>query len=340
MFEFIRGQSPEQAIEQGVKLATGLTDARSNQLTPELFAETALRLTSGTDLRVRIRQADELRDQGFGGITAIGAGSARQPVLLELWLGPSETEPPSGALAFAGKGVTFDSGGLSLKSPTAMYSMHTDCAAAAAVFAGMLTLADTDYDSPLYAVLPLVENIPGPTSARPGDVVRMRNGTGVEIVDTDFEGRVILADALSLICESQPQSVVSFATLTYQSIVALGQEIGALLGRDEDLGSLVLEAAESAGEAMWALPWATRYEGHLKSIAPGAQLRNHPLNDTGRAITAALFLGQFVSQGIPYAHVDMAGPALRSTPDGPLATGYGVRTVVEVARAWSQLQRA
>lgn len=332
MFEYLQGDGAE-AIDRGVALATALTDARANQLSPEQFADHAVRMASEVGLHTRVRRAVELEAQGFGGVVAIGAGSSRPPALLELWLGGEPATPPKGALGLAGKGVTFDSGGLSLKSPTAMYSMHTDCAGAAAVLAAMLVLAETGQQRPVYAVLPLVENIPGADSVRPGDVVQTRKGLGLEIVDTDFEGRVVLADALALLCESQPQSIVSFATLTYQSIIALGNEIAALLARDREIGEHVLAAAEAAGEAVWPLPWATRYEPRLRSVAPGASLRNHPLNDAGRAITAALLLGQFVDPEISYAHVDFAGPALKMTEEGPLATGFGVRTAVELARA-------
>lgn len=334
-FEYLRADETAEPIARGVALATALTDARANHLSPEQFAEHAVRLAAEVGVHARVRHADELSEQGFGGIVAIGSGSSRTPALLELWIGGDAANPPEGALALAGKGVTFDSGGLSLKSPTAMYSMHTDCAGAATVLSAMLVLGETGHEGPVYAAMPLVENVPGPDSARPGDVVRTRKGLGLEIVDTDFEGRVILADALALLCESRPAAVVSFATLTYQSVVALGGEIAAMLGRDRELGDLVLAAAEEAGEEMWPLPWATRYAKHLRSVAPGATLRNHPLNDTGRAITAALFLGEFVESEIPYAHVDFAGPALTMTPDGPQATGYGVRTAVAVARAWN-----
>ena len=332
VFEYAPTTSADDALARGVALATALTDARANQLTPTGFAETAVRLAAPLPLHTRVTGADELRAGGHGGITAIGAGSSRPPALLEMWIGPSSDAPPTGALALAGKGVTFDTGGLSLKSAAAMHGMHTDCAGAAAVLAAMLVLADTGHSEPVVAAMPLVENVPGPDSARPGDVVRARNGLGIEIVDTDFEGRVILADALSCLAETSPTAIVSAATLTHQSVIALGDEIAAVLARDDALGAHVLAAATRADEAMWRLPWATRYAHRLVSCAPGADVRNHPLNDSGRAITAALFLGAFVPPHVPYAHIDLAGPAVEQTPDGPQATGFGVRTLVEVAR--------
>lgn len=325
-------------IDQAVELAQELTNARSNQLTPEIFAQRAAALAHEHKLGVRVTEAEQLRADGFGGITGIGQGSANPPRLVELWYAADgaepKSQPPRGAIALAGKGVTFDSGGLSTKSAASMYGMHTDCAGAAAVLAALTAHAQLGGDTAVYAALPLIENIPGPQSLRPGDVVEMRDTTGVEIIDTDFEGRVILADSLALLAESSPRAIISLATLTHQIQVALGDEIAGLFGRDEELASQILTAAERADEALWRMPWATRYASQLRSTAPGARLRNHPLHDTGRAITAALFLGEFVPLDIPFAHIDSAGPAVRNTADGPIATGYGVRMLIELLRAW------
>lgn len=326
----------EAPIARGVELAKQLTNARSNQLDPAGFARIARSLAQELGMGVRVTEAAELAEQGFGGIVAIGSGSSRPPALVELWFGGDSTpeQPPHGAIALAGKGITFDSGGLSLKSPTAMYTMHTDCAGAAAVLGAMVALAQLGCETPVYAALPLAENIPGPDSVRPGDVVSMRGGVGLEIVDTDFEGRVVLADAVSLLQESQPRAIVSMATLTYQAMIALGPEIGALLGRDDELVRRMLSAAEQADEALWQLPWAERYADQIKSNAPGASYRNHPRADTGRAITAALMIGAFAEPGTPFAHVDFAGPAVELVDGGAEATGYGVAMLVELVRAW------
>ena len=328
----------ELSIRRAIRLAIELTDARSNQLTPEVFAERASEIAQRMGFGFRSTGATELREQGFGGITAIGQGSAKEPSLVELWYTPGKqpgNEPPQQAIAIAGKGVTFDTGGLSLKPPTGMYSMHTDCAGAATVLSALVAHAEIGSQTPVYVALPLVENIPGPDSIRPGDVVTMRNGIGLEIIDTDFEGRVILADAAARLSESNPRALLSFATLTYQIQIALGPEIAGLFGRDKDLTDRMLTAAESAGEALWSMPWATRYADQLISTAPDAALRNHPLCETGRAITAALFIGEFVPNEIPFAHIDFAGPTVRNTPSGPAATGYGVRTIVELLRDWA-----
>lgn len=329
--------STERACWRARELAIELTNARGGQLTPELFAHRAREAASAAGLGIRVTEAGRLAREGFGGITAIGRGSAQPPVLVELWYagpdGPGDAPPPN-AVALAGKGVTFDSGGLSLKPPSAMYSMHTDCAGAAVVLAALTELRDLGAEVPVYAALPLVENLPGPSAVRPGDVVTTRSGIGLEIVDTDFEGRVVLADAIALLAEAEPRAIVSLATLTYQISVALGPEIAGLFARDAQLGKRLDRAAGDAGEALWQMPWATRYAPQLRSNAPGAELRNHPLSDTGRAITAALFLGEFAPRETPFAHIDFAGPAVRSTPDGPAATGYGVRTLLEFLLSW------
>ncbi len=325
------------AIARGVDVAVSLTNARANQLDPRRFTQIACALAAELGLGVRVTDAVQLAEEGFGGIIAIGSGSSHPPSLVELWLpgeGPLGEEPPHGAIALAGKGITFDSGGLSLKDPSAMYSMHTDCAGAATVLGALVALAELGCTVPVYAALPLAENMPGPEAIRPGDVVTMRSGVGLEIIDTDFEGRVVLADAVALLSESQPQAVITMATLTYQAVVALGPEIAALLGRDAALTQRLLDAADRVDEALWPLPWADRYIAQIRSNAPGAVYRNHPRADTGRALTAALLLGEFLDPGIPFAHVDFAGPAVRMQDGGPVATGYGVRTLVELVTSW------
>lgn len=332
-----RGHDPEGAVRRGVDLAAALTDARSNQLDPAGFVRIARELASELGFGIRVTDAARLASEGFGGIVAIGADSSRPPALVELWSAGDATDPerpPLGAIAFAGKGITFDSGGLSLKGSDAMYGMHTDCAGAASVLGALVALAGRGESAAVYAALPLAENMPGPDSARPGDVVRMRSGVGLEIVDTDFEGRVVLADALALLQESRPQAVISMATLTHQAVVALGPEIAALLSRDDELGRRMLAAAGRAGEPLWPLPWAERYSPQLRSNAPGAAYRNHPRSDSGRAITAALLLGAFVHPETPFAHVDFAGPAVAMRDGAPEATGYGVRTLVELVTNW------
>ncbi|WP_418058822.1 M17 family metallopeptidase [Pimelobacter simplex] len=325
------------AVSRAVRLTRRIVDARANQCPPPRFAEIAEAVARTHGLGYRLSGPDRLRDLGMGGILAIGAGSTEPALMVELWSTPGRPPgdtPAPGSVALIGKGVTFDSGGLSLKPPAAQVGMHTDKAGAATVLGALSALAALDVPVPVHAVLPVVENLPGPGAVRPGDVVTTRNGLGVEIVDTDFEGRVIMADALAWAAEHRPRAVLDIATLTYQATIALGPSIGALIARDRALGAQVLAAAERSGEPLWGLPWAPRYSDQVRSSAPGATVRNHPGTDTGRALTAALFLGAFVPEDLPWVHLDVAGPAVGGSGADGRATGFGVRTLVELLRTW------
>jgi leucyl aminopeptidase len=337
------GAGAEKAVRRGqieaeaVLLARGLTDARGNELPPRLFADQARQVAARTGLASRVWDEDSLRAGGFGGLLAVGSGSSEPPRFVELRYDPDpdaarhlgETGP---GLALVGKGVTFDSGGLSLKSPSAMTGMHTDKAGAAVVVAVMSALRALNVAIPVRGYLPLAENLPGAGATRPGDVVTGLSGTRIEVVDTDFEGRVLLSDALTFAARQRPAAIVDVATLTYQATIALGPQIGAVLGRGEALVERVLHAAELAGEPLWRLPLARRYRDQLRSAAPGADLRNHPGADSGRAITAALFLAEFVPGSIPWAHLDIAGPAVNAPGPDARATGFGVRTLLALVR--------
>lgn len=315
-----------------VALARELIDARANQLTPAIFADRIEKIGAQIGAHVRIHHEAWLRDQGMGGLLAIGSGSAQATRLAEVWWGAPEG-PEAGSVALVGKGVTFDSGGLSLKGSAAMVGMHTDMAGAATVLAAMAEVARHGAPPlPVHAVLPIAENLPGPTAVRPGDVVETYGGVAVEVVDTDFEGRVMMADALAYASSHRPRAMVDVAMLTYQSIVALGSRIGAIIGRDPGLRAEVEAAGRDADESWWPLPWAPQYRDQLRSSAPGAALRNHPGTDTGRALTAALFLGEFVPAHIPWTHLDIAGPAVEGSGADMRATGFGVRTLATLLR--------
>ncbi|HEX3590295.1 MAG TPA: leucyl aminopeptidase family protein [Pseudonocardiaceae bacterium] len=317
---------------QAVHLARVLTNAPANLLTPARAAGWAVDIAAGTGATSVVLDQDDLRDQGFGALTAIGAGSVNGPRMVRLVY---RGERPGPSVTLVGKGVTFDSGGLSAKSPDAMQGMRFDMAGAAAALAVLAVAARLGLPGTIRAVLPFAENLPGAGGARPGDVVTAYNGTQIQIMDTDFEGRVILADALSLAVRDEPELIVDLATLTYQAEIALGPQIGALLSPHDGAADALLAAARSAGEPMWRLPWATRY---LDQVRTSFGVRNHPLRPSGRAITAALFLGEFVPRSIPWAHIDMAGPAWTGDTSGDGATGYGVRTLLRLlggqARWW------
>ncbi len=313
-------------VDRGVALARFLVNAPPNLLTPARFASIASEAAAARGWSCQTYDRAAIVDGGFGALAAIGSGSANEPRLVVVDTASEQTGPPR--VALVGKGITFDSGGLSLKSPDAMQGMRTDMAGAAALFAGLLTTR-LDLLGRVQLVLPLAENLPGPEACRPGDIVTAWNGTAIQILDTDFEGRVVLADALALAASSEPELLVDFATLTYQAEIALGPKIAAVIGRSDAAVELLLTAAGRAGEAMWQLPWAPQY---LDQVRTSFGVRNHPLASSGRALTAALFLGEFVPETVPWVHVDMAGPVWDGDPSGENATGFGVRTVVELLR--------
>jgi leucyl aminopeptidase len=309
------------------RLAGLLVSAPANLLTPEVAAEWAAEIAGRAGLECAVLGPAEIVAQGFGGLAAIGAGSVHGPRLVRL----RHTVPGDGpVLAVVGKGITFDSGGLSLKSPAAMQPMRLDVAGAATVLAVMAGLRAAGCPISVQAVLPFAENLPGPGAMRPGDVVTAWNGTEIQLLDLDFEGRVVLADALALAAADRPDLLVDLATLTYQAEVALGPEIGAVLGRDDDAVAQVLAAAATAGEPMWRLPWAARYADQVRT---GSGVRNHPLTDSGRALTAALFLGEFVPLDVPWVHCDLTGPAWRGDASGDGGTGFGARTLLALVEA-------
>lgn len=333
---------------RAAELARTLIDARANEVTPEVLANRAVQIAGGCGLTARVWNSTDLAAGGMGGIIAVGAGSPNPPFLVELEYIPAESsQVAKRPVCLIGKGITFDSGGLSMKSASAMVGMHSDKAGAVTVLAAMSALRDLGVATPVRGYLPLAENLPGPGATRPGDIITMLDGTRVEVVDTDFEGRVLMADALSLASRSTagssnaqdqavlaPAAVIDVATLTHQAVTALGPDIGAVIARDNMLARRVLEAANRVGEPLWELPWTPRYADQTRSRAPGADLRNHPCTDTGRALTAALFLGAFVPDATPWAHLDIAGPAMTGSGADARATGYGVRTLIDLLEHW------
>jgi leucyl aminopeptidase len=320
------GQLPSavrgQLAADVARLARLLVSAPANLLTPSAAAAWASRIADNAGLTCTVLGPDEVRAQGFGALAAIGGGSSDGPYLVTLDHLPEAGGPE---VALVGKGITFDSGGLSLKSPAAMQSMRLDVAGAATVLAVMAGLRRAGCTVPVRAVLPFAENLPGPGAARPGDVVTAWNGTEIQILDTDFEGRVILADALALAADSEPGLLIDLATLTYQAEIALGPEIAAVLARDDEAATRLLAAGARSGEPMWRLPYDERY---LNQVKTASGVRNHPLHDSGRAITAALFLGEFVPRTVPWAHCDMTGPAWSGNASLDGATGFGARTLL------------
>lgn len=321
-----------EVLGGAVALCRDLVNEPANLLTPDRFAEAIRTETHGTAVRTTIRSGADLAKGGYGGLTAVGAGSMHPPVLVQMSYRPAVAPRH---LALVGKGITFDSGGLCLKPAAGMLGMKADMAGAAAVVGAVLAAATLQLPIAVTGWLALAENLPGSSAARPGDVVTIRGGTTVEIVNTDAEGRLVLADALVDAVQTAPDAIVDIATLTGAQITALGPRIGAVLGRDDGLVAAVQAAADRAGEPVWRLPIPDDVDRSLRSSVADLAHRG-PV--PGGMLYAAGFLSRFVrteDRVIPWAHLDIAGPAVNDgvpygyTPSG--GTGYGVGTLVSLA---------
>ena len=315
------------AVVNAVHLARDLANTPSLEKTPEWLAGRAREACEAAGIDVRIRDETELAAEGFGGIVGVGQGSSRPPRLLEAsW-------SPAGAtrhVVLVGKGITFDSGGLSIKPPDGMISMKTDMAGGAAVIATMTALAALGVGVKVTALVPMAENMPGAASMRPGDVLRHYGGRTSEVLNTDAEGRLVLADALAYaVAELNPDAVVDIATLTGAAYLGLGKRHAAFYATTDGLRDELVAAASAAGERVWAMPLVEDYRDALDSdIADLRNVGQPGKHYSGGSITAALFLREFVGR-TPWAHLDVAGPARSDGDEDEItkgATGFGVRT--------------
>ncbi|MDR1920248.1 MAG: leucyl aminopeptidase [Candidatus Adiutrix sp.] len=312
---------------EAVALARRLGDRPANVLYPETFAKEAAALAKRHSLTVEILDEKALTKARLNLIAAVGRGSAHGPRLVTLkYQGAEAGLKP---VALVGKGVTFDSGGLSLKPAGSMEGMKTDMSGAAIVLAVTGAAAAMKLPVNLTAVMPLAENMPDGAAVRVGDVIAGRSGRTVEITNTDAEGRLILADALTWAGEMKPAAIIDVATLTGACAVALGDLCAGLFSNDSALRRGLMDAAEAMGEHFWPLPLLDEYEDNLKSET--ADLINAPTVPRGGAVNAALFLRRFVPAEIPWAHLDIAGPARAGSPrpGTPVgAVGVAVRSLV------------
>ncbi|MFM7063183.1 MAG: leucyl aminopeptidase [Actinomycetes bacterium] len=332
------------AVDRGLAAADAVTFARNlvnepgGSLTPAVFAEAMTERASAAGLSLEVLDADAIAAAGLGGIVAVNKGSVHPPRLVHLTYEPAEPLLDDGGdpvtVALVGKGITFDSGGLSLKPADGMMDMKCDMAGAAAVAAAMCALPASDVRVRVESWTPLTDNMTGGDAQRPGDVFTARNGRTVEVLNTDAEGRLVLADALCLATESKKAAVIDLATLTGACMVALGDKIAGILGNDDGLLVDVEEAAELAGERVWQLPLPADYRAQLDSSV--ADLKNIGTR-FGGTLTAGLFLQEFVPAGTPWVHMDIAGPAFQAAEDGEHpkgATGFGVRTLLALLAGW------
>lgn len=316
------------AIAEAVNTARDFINTPPNDLFPASFAERASELGRAAGLEVEVLDEAALRKHGYGGILGVGAGSFRPPRLVRLrHKGPKATKK----VALIGKGITFDTGGISLKPGAGMDEMTSDMSGAAAVIATMVLAARLNYPLEITATVPMAENMPSGTAYRPGDVLTMYGGRTVEVLNTDAEGRLILADAITRACEDEPDYLVETSTLTGAQVVALGKRTPGVMG-SEEFRDRVARLSQATGEGGWPMPLPDELRGDLDSKL--ADLANVTGHRWGGMLVAGVFLREFVTGDVQWAHIDIAGPAYNSnspwgyTPKG--GTGVPVRTLAAV----------
>ncbi len=331
-------------IADSQNLARSLSDAPANTLPPVGLAREAQRMARSTGLRCQVLDVAQLKRRKMGGILAVGQGSANPPRLIVLEHNRAK-RPKKGArgkqrtasLCFVGKGITFDSGGISIKPAANMHEMKHDMSGAAAVVGAMRAAALLKVPHHVVGIIAAAENLPSDTAYRPGDVVTSMAGKTIEVLNTDAEGRVVLVDALHFArTEFAPDAILDLATLTGACVVALGKAASGLMGNHEGWLDQVRRAGESCGERAWPLPLWDEHRELVRSTV--ADIKNTGGRDAGTS-TAAAFLSYF-TEGIPWAHLDIAGTANTETPgpyQGRGATGVGVRLIVDLLHDWRAL---
>ncbi|MFD5079291.1 leucyl aminopeptidase [Streptomyces sp. NPDC058371] len=330
-----RDKAFKAAVERAVAVTEELNRARDlintppNDLTPEAFAAVAQAAAKEHGIKVQVLDEKALAKGGYGGILGVGAGSSAAPRLVKLSYTSSKAKKH---LALVGKGITYDSGGISLKPPGHNETMKCDMSGAAAVFAAVVAAARLGLEVNVTGWLALAENMPSGSATRPGDVLRMYSGKTVEVLNTDAEGRLVLADALWKASEEKPDAIIDVATLTGAMVLALGNRLFGVMANDDAFRTAVVEAAEEVGEESWPMPLPTHLRKGMDS--PTADIANMG-ERMGGGLVAGLFLKEFVGEGITWAHLDIAGPAYNEqgpfgyTPKG--GTGSAVRTLVRLA---------
>jgi leucyl aminopeptidase len=339
--EVVRSRAFERA--SAVALTKDLVNAPPSQLYPAALADAAMDACANLPIDITVWDEAALNDDGFGGIAGVGRGSERPPRLVKLSYNPNTA---TSHLALVGKGITFDTGGISLKPPVSMVGMKYDMAGAASVLAVVVAAARMKLSVRLTAWMCIAENMPSGSAIKPNDVLRIRGGRTVEVLNTDAEGRLVMADGFAAASEEHPDAIIDVATLTGAAVVALGNRYAAVMGEDA-LVERVRSAASAAGELFWPMP----LPGELRAVINSevADIANAaPGNSAGGMLLAGVFLREFVGdiesddkQGgrIPWAHLDIAGPAqLKGSPYafvGKGATGVAVRTLLSLAEDFS-----
>jgi leucyl aminopeptidase len=324
--EVVAGVRRGQIIARATAFARDLANGPGNEVTPAFLGQTALALGERLGLKTMVLDKPQLIEQGFGGILAVGQGSANEPRFIVMEYGSADQGP---TICLVGKGITFDTGGISIKPAEKMDEMKMDMSGAAAVFGAMQAVAELQLPLHVVGIVCAAENMPSSTAYRPGDIIRTLSGKTVEILNTDAEGRIVLADGLFYAQRYQPAAIVDLATLTGAIMIALGPHAIGLMGNNQELANRLIAAGEATAERVWQLPLWDEYREAMKSEI--ADLKNTG-GRYGGAITAAGFLAAFVGD-YPWAHLDIAGTAWVEKPHRAYqsrgATGVGVRLLVE-----------
>jgi len=301
-------------------------------LTPMRMAAIARTVAKDAGLEIKVYERKDLERMGMGGILGVSAGSAQAPCMIHMTYRPKKQgrgAKPAMKVALVGKGITFDSGGLSIKAANSMETMKLDKAGATAVLGVMSVLPRLGTPVELHGIMGMTENMPSGTATKPGDVLTTMSGKTIEVLNTDAEGRLVLADALGYAQKQKVDQIIDLATLTGACMVALGPSITGVFGNDQNMVDAFLAAGRRAGEKMWQLPLEEDYADQIRSDV--ADIRNTSSGRYGGAITAGLFLKSFVDDRIPWIHLDIAGPAFLESEKGFMrkgATGAGVRTIL------------
>ena len=320
-------------VTRAVRRARDWVNTAPNELRPPAFADQVAAAAREAGIDVEVLDERALAEGGYGGILAVGSGSEAPPRLVKLSYTPPQAAPDAKRVALVGKGITFDTGGVSIKPAQGMWEMKSDMAGAAAVAAAMLAVAELKPAVPVTAYLPMAENMPSGSSYRPGDVVTMFNGKRVEVLNTDAEGRMILADAIARACADGCDYLFETSTLTGGQVIALGKRVAGVMGTPE-LCERVKAAGDAAGEPAWPMPLPDDVRKGMESNVADISQVNAGMDRAGHMLQGGVFLSEFVTDDVAWAHIDIAGPAYHTgEPTGYWtkgATGVPVRTLLEL----------
>jgi len=317
-------------VAHAVRLTRDWVNTPPNVLRPPEFADAVVAAAAGTGLEVEVLDFDELKAGGYGGIVAVGQGSEAPPRLVKLTYTPEGVESPK-RVALVGKGITFDTGGISIKPAAGMWEMKSDMAGAAAVGATMLAVAALKPDVAVTGYLAMAENMPSGTAYRPGDVITMFNGKRVEVLNTDAEGRMVLGDAIARACADGTDYVFETSTLTGGQVISLGKRIAGVMGTPATC-ERVRDCGESVGEPAWPMPLPDDVRKGMDSEVADISQVNASMDRAGHMLQGGVFLREFVADGVDWAHIDIAGPSYHTgEPTGYWTkggTGVPVRTLL------------